>query len=55
MASRTVTETRKYDHLYDNVYSTASAKDYYRDAQRVMYSSVVRRHFRWQMISSPPP
>jgi hypothetical protein len=40
--SRTVTEARKYDHLYDNLYSTNSAKDYYRDAQRVMYSSVVR-------------
>lgn len=40
--SRTITETRKYDHVYDSVYTTNSAQDYYRDVQRVMYSNVVR-------------
>lgn len=42
MSRTTISEARKYDHLYDNVYSTVSAKDFYRDSQRVMYSNVER-------------
>jgi hypothetical protein len=42
MASRSTQQARTYDHLFDPLYATSGAKDFYRNVDAAKYSSVVR-------------
>ena len=44
--ARTTTESRAYDHVFDSVYATSGAKDFYRTVESNKYSNVVRRR-KW--------
>lgn len=54
MASRSTQQARTYDHLFDPLYATSGAKDFYRNVDAAKYSSVEKVPVVGTMFSDNP-